>query len=372
MRASLALLTLTTLLLLFVASSTPISPARTASASHLGPVRCVGGNPVSDGVITPDEYGENYFDETTKILVYLSCDNSTQRILHAGIVSPWSGWTGLMVQASEAWNGVLNEVRVSYAPSLGGLQVMDAYRNVSAAFTAPDPILSGSPNVMNVSTGAADAARVYEFSVPLYSNDNYDSQLQSSGPFYFALGYNASDPDLQSDATTISELQSMVVETGSPGTWTSLEFAIAPASEPLEEPKMLLLLRDEQGYPIPSSQLKVFAYTAFGFLDVGSVVTNDQGVAEVSYVPRDSGSFQVGAAFAGDSGLMASVAWHFLRVAGSSHEGGFEFRPIEALVAVIVTAVWATYGYAFYVTHQALREDSVERSYAKLQARVRK
>lgn len=368
MRATFAGLIAVALLVALPLIPAPYAPLQTAAAWHAGAVECApNGTPVSDGVIGPGEYGEDYFDGATKILVYVGCDNSTQRLLHVGLVSPWSGWVGLLVQASDTWDGFMNEVRISYTPS-SGLQVMDAYGNFSAGPTRPDSDLGGSTDVGNATTGTVGAARVYEFSVPLRSLDRFDSRLNASGPYNFDLEYSASDPDLNAPPTAISELHSIVIEPAqAPGAWTTVEFAVAPASLPTQEPTMLVSLRDRNGYPVASVQLEVFVRTAFGFYDVGPVITNEQGVAAVSYAPRDKGTYVVGAAYTGGYGLLASVAWRVLNVGSASQGGdlqvglvgggGFELKPVEALIVVVVGSVWATYAYAFYVTRRAMRKD---------------
>ncbi|MEK6986720.1 MAG: hypothetical protein AABX97_01335, partial [Candidatus Thermoplasmatota archaeon] len=137
---------LVALVLLLILSSlpSPASPLRRANAWHPGAVVCSSaGNATSDGVIAQGEYGDNYFDPATELLVYFGCDNSTERLLNVGIVSPWAGWVGLLVQASDVWDGRVNEVRISVEPPSGALQTMDAYGNVTAGTTAPDAFLGG-------------------------------------------------------------------------------------------------------------------------------------------------------------------------------------------------------------------------------------
>ncbi len=366
MRALIPSLIAAAVLTVLLVAPGPLSPVQRAAAWHEGAVKCYPqGGPVSDGTIAPGEYGENFFDGATKLLVFVSCDRSPSRLLHVGIVSPWSGWVGFLMQASDVWNGSVNEVRVSYAS--GALQVMDGYGNVSEGMTTPDSALGGSSDVMNATTGTTGAARVYEFTIPLRSSDRYDSQLQSLGPFYFALAYSASEADLTMQATAISEVHPISLETaGTPGGWTDLEFSLAPSSDPREKPTMLVSLRDDRGYPIPSTQVETFVGTAFGFFDAGPVVTNEQGVAQVTYVPRGSGRFLIGAAYTGGLGLLSSVAWRVLTV-GSSAEGGdfqlgfgdggtVELRPVEALIVVAVMSVWATYAYAFFVVRLSMRQ----------------
>ncbi len=222
--------------------------------------------------------------------------------------------------------------------------------------------------MLNAATGVAGAATVYEFAVPLLSPDPADSQLRSNGPFYFAVEANLLNSDLESDPVMVSEMQTLVLQSSpSLGIWTSVELSVA-ASAPRTESRLLLSLRNEQGYPLPGMSLEVFVRTTFDFLDLGSVVTNDQGVAEVTYVSLGAGTFVVGAAYAGGGGFLASAAWRFLEVAetvgggdlgsGFLGQGGvLELRPIEAIIVVVVGGVWATYAYAVFVTWQALRSE---------------
>ncbi len=286
-----------------------------ATATHLGIVECAEvGNPVSDGTISPGEFDESYFDEMTKILVYFTCDNSTQRELHVGIVAPGDGWVGLEIQARDTWDGTLNEVRLSRGPSTNAVQIEDGLRNMTLGSFESDALLGGSVDVLNVTSGTAGAAAVYEFSVPLRSADPTDSQLTTNGPFYFALENNPMDPDLTSLAMAASELQTFVLDTNlSAGMWTTMELSLAPA-EPTADSRLLLALRDESGYPIPGMTLEAFVETMFGYLELGPVSTNDQGVAEVTYAPRDNGTFLVGAAYAGGGGFLGSVIWKDLEI----------------------------------------------------------
>lgn len=346
---------------LFLYAPTPLSPTRGAVASHGGTAECfLGATPVSDGVISPGEYGETFFDGVTKILANFHCDDSPERLLHVGLVSPWFGWVGLLVQAVEPMDGYANEIRIGYAPGDGGLRVQDGYRSVADPSGTADILLGGSGDVVNASTGTDGSARVFEFTVPLRSSDPYDSSLNSDGPFYFAFEYNADLVDLDSDATALSSTSFVVEGITSTGAASSVEMAIVPPAASSPEAQILLALRDARGYPIASVQLEVFVQTVFGFLDVGPVYANEQGVATASYSPRDAGDYLVGAAYAGGYGILASVAWQTLHVS-SEFLGNPEaadlapMQPVEALVVVVILGVWATYGYAFFVTSQGLR-----------------
>lgn len=345
----------------------PLSPTRSAGAWHVGAVECTpAGDPLPDGVIAAGEYGENYFDGVTKILAYVSCDNSTARILHVGLVTPWAGWVGLLVQADDSADGTFNEVRVSYAGLAAAPRALDAYRSATGS-SIPDVTLGGSDDVGEVSTGTREEARVFEFSVSLASTDAYDSHLTSTGPYLFALAYNATDADLSSQPTETSEVQSFLIGGANPaGSWTTVELVVPASSIPLENASLLVALRDASGYPVPSAQIEIFVKTAFGFFDLGPVVAGEGGVAEVTYTPRDAGTFLIGAAYTGGYGRLASVAWHVLNVGetppgtqvglGPFEGGTFELRTTETLIVVVVLGVWATYAYASFVTWIALRE----------------
>ncbi len=337
----------------------PWSPAPRARATHVGEVECGHSDDHHDeGAISPGEYGESYFDDATKVLIYFSCDESP-RTLHFGVVSPWTGWVGVLLQARDLWNGALNEVRVSYAHGLGHPQAVDGYRQSASAPIALDASLGGSFDVLNLTAEATEVGRVYEFCVPLQSNDTYDNQLSSQGPFYFAIEYNASSPDPGSEPTVTSEpLAIFLGGQQAAGTTTFLDLSMSPEVNILEDAAMLVSVRDAAGYPIPGLGIQVFVRTAFGFLTLGPVVTNDQGVAQVSYAARDNGSYFVGAAYPGGSGLLASVAWRLLTVLAldpGGDDGWGSVRPVEAIIAVVVASVWVSYAYAFFITWQAQR-----------------
>lgn len=355
-------------LLVIILAAVPVSLSSLPSATawHVGAIECsAGGNPEADGVIAPGEYGENYFDGRTKLLLYVDCANSTERTLNVGIVSPWRGWVGLLVQATDAWNGTVNEVRVSYSETTG-VETLDAHRNETSP-TIPDLGSGGSSDIDNATAARKGPATVFEFSIPLRSGDRFDSQLSSAGPFSFGLEYHADSVDLGSSPTAISDLHSFLVATEATfGGWTVLELRTPTASAPLVPTTMLVTLRDAEGYPVPYVQVETFVRTAFDMLDAGPVATNAIGVAEVLYAPRGNGTYLVGAAYTGGGQLLASVAWESLTVGspagndiqlGLLDDGTFTLRPVEALIVVAVASVWAAYAYAFFLTDRALREE---------------
>jgi len=373
MRRALWILVPLVLLLSLSSLPGPGSPVQGARAWHPGPVACsFTGNETSDGVIARGEYADNYFDPATDALAYVGCDSSSERLLHVGIVTPWAGWVGLLVQASDVWDGQVNEVRVYADPSSGTLTTVDAYANLTAGTMAIDLSAGGTADVRNVTTRTMGAARTYEFVVPLNSADSHDSQLGSSGPFNFALEYNAFEGDLQSPATAVSDLHPLIPDAPtSRAAWTSLEFTAGLAPATAGAADFLVTLRDDGGFPIPFVEIEVFVRTAFGMYDAGPTSTNEQGVGEVTYAPRENGTYVLGAAYTGGDGLLASVAWRTVTI-GSAYEGGgvglglfggssLELRPVEAIVVVIILGVWATYAYAFFLTWLSMRRTAAPR-----------
>lgn len=347
------------LALLLVPSAVP--PARAAPLSAGTTVACsTSAAPVSDGRISPSEYPSDVFDPATDLLVYLACDNATGRPLHVAVVSPWPGWVGLLVQASETWDANVNEVRLARDPTTGGVRVLDAFGNATVTGT-PDTSAGGTTDVESPTAGTAGAATVFEFSIPLNSTDPHDSRLASIGPFAFALEVNDHDPDLTTGATSVSEFAAFVFSAeplaAEP---TTVEFTAGLSTATPGTIGFLVSVRNATGYPLAYALVEAYVETAFGMYDLGPVGTNDQGVGEVSYAPRENGTFVLGAAFAGDDAHLASVEWSALTV-GSASGGGsiglglvggsvLELSPILAAVVVVVLGVWATYAYAFYVT----------------------
>lgn len=356
------------LLVVLVLVPSAASPVGGARAWTSGPVACsTTVHPTSDGAIAPGEYADDYFDAATDLLVYLACDNSTTRLLHVGIVSPWTGWVGVLVQSSETWDGRANEVRIAFNATSSALEVMDAYANVTSGSSAPDSTLGGTSDVVGATAGTQSAARVYEFAIPLNGTDPYDSRLRSDGPFTFALEYSEPVTDLASPPSAVSGLQSFAIQSAvTPAAWTTLELTAGVAPTAPGTATFLVALRDASGYPIPSVQIEVFLRSAFGMYDAGAVATNEQGVGEVTYQLPDNGTYFLGVAYTGGDGLLASAAWRDVGVSSPYTGGGvglalfdiggLDLMPVEALVVTVVAGVWAAYAYAFYVTWASMRK----------------
>ncbi len=331
----------------------PVGPMPTAQATHQVDIYCpTTGEYVSDGVLEPSEYSESFFDSKTKILVYLGCLEDDAGTMRIALVSPWDEWTEVRFQASDQWDGSFNVVRVSMS---GPMPIaMDGFLRTSDASFVPDQILGGTDDVLDLAATHHDDYHIFEFGVPLRSSDAYDSQISTGDSIYFQLAY-ASDTEtfIESDPHSIN-----LGTTRPPRRWTSVELSLPGGSAAKEVAEMLVSLRDEMSRPLSLRPVSVFASTAFGYLDMGIVYTNEQGVAVVNYTPRDEGVYLIGAAFPGEEGYLASVAWHHLVLAPPTAQLGLFLRGllvIEALIALVVGGVWATYAYSFYVLRQSLR-----------------
>ncbi|MFQ5838934.1 MAG: hypothetical protein ACE5HJ_09195 [Thermoplasmata archaeon] len=337
-------------------STSPWAPVETAVAAPNTVIHCSSATRVvQDGVITQGEYSGSYFDTTTKVLVYFDCEGTTNRTLHVAMVSPWKGWVGLLLQASEVWNGDMNVVRVSLGEGITPA-FFDGYLNSTSGRELEDVQQGGTNDVHHLAAVRTDEITVYEFALPLSSSDTYDSQLSGNGPFYFQLEYNAFDVGLQSNATGVSLPQTIETRPNhSHGEWSNLELSLSVKDNPSIETQILLVLRNLTGFPVSYAPLQVFVRTAFGFMDLGLVVTNAQGVAEVVYAPRGAGKYLVGAAFEGRDGVLASVGWVTLIVDTPNAALPLMHSDNIALSLVFlgVGGVWVAYGYALLLGYLA-------------------
>ncbi|MFQ5839066.1 MAG: hypothetical protein ACE5HJ_09860 [Thermoplasmata archaeon] len=366
MRSVTAILLISIILLLSLSVLPgPASISSPAQATHLGDVRCPANpEPVHDGVLEPGEYSESFFDSKTKILLYFSCPEEANRTMHVAMVSPWEGWTEIRLQATEVWNGDLNVIRTFVSGS--SVEVVDGFVNGTGAGFVDDLSLGGTLDVIQPVGTHASPYHIYELAIPLFSADVYDSQLTSNGSFYFQLAYAALDGP-ESDGEPLMESDPHLVWIGAPPTSAELsvmDLSLSPNNAPLEPVEVLVGLRDGNGSPLAFKQVSVFVQTAFGFLDLGSLSTNEQGVARVQYAPRTEGEYLIGAAFAGGDGYLASVIWLRLVVIPSDRETTFLPRGIlviQAVIVLVVGGIWSAYAYSVYIVRQALRSSRRDR-----------
>jgi hypothetical protein len=348
----------------------PGGPPAPAAATHFGDVECLTSPTlVHDGRLTPGEYSENYFDPRTKILTYFSCLDDPNRTAHMAIKTPWEGWTEVRLQAADTWNGEFNAIRIRLAPEEGPglgpsthgvvLELIDGYVNGTGGSFVDDLLVGGSVDILEPAGGVDAGAYVYEFGIPMHSQDVRDCQWTVDGSFYFQLAQVLADPE----APAFLESDLGVIEMGgnrSAGRWTDVELSLPPGQAPLESAEILVSLRDGQGLPLAYKPVSVFVQTAFGFLELGTVTTNGQGAGSTEYRPRDSGDFLIGAAYGGGDGLLGGVTWHRISVSSPASETAWLPRNllvIQTLIVLVVGGVWITYGYALLIVRRVLRED---------------
>lgn len=331
----------------------PGNPLRDAQATHGGDIICPASEaPVHDAVVAPGEYLESYFDPGVKTLVYFGCTDDARRTMHVALIAPTDGWTEFRLQAHDDWNGDLNAVRVSLSDA-EELQVLDAFIDGETGAFYDDATFSGTQDVFDAVGAHEGDFHIYEFAVPLFSSDFYDSRLVANGSFRFQLVHNFGE-----SAVVASGFQFLQVgPPTSPGRWTEVEMSLPAGNEPREAAQVILSLRDEHGRPLAGFSLSVFVETAFGFLDLGPAITSDQGVASVEYAPRDEGVFLIGAAFAGEHGYLASVSWARLTLPAIAPGPNLLPTPylgILALIVIVLGTVWGTYAYVLFIMGRSL------------------
>ncbi len=345
--------------LAFILLIAPVIPWRPLYSSAADTGLAVGCNStegvVSEGRILPGEYSESYFDETTKLLAYFSCSDTDGRTLQMAIVSPWEGWVGLLLQASETWNGDMNVVRVSYERGIGP-RSYDGYFESASNTERMDVDWGGMTDVYDLTAESNDGVTVYEFAVPLTSDDIFDSHMTGDGFLYFQLAYSGVDVDFKSEASGTSPLNMIQISTQYfPKVWSELQFLPLEGSHERTGTEVLFLLRNDRGFSVPNAMVHVFMKAAFGFAELGVVMTNSQGVARAVLEPRGTGTYLVGAAFEGGQGLLASVVWMTLVL----EDTGRALPIVDSghialsLVFLGVAGVWLVYAYALVLAHLA-------------------
>ena len=369
MKSVAAVLALSAAMLLLVFLSPGPGPAGVVRADHSGEVVCPGPPPsVHDGMIRPGEYSENFFDPTTKIVVYFKCMADTDRMMHVALVSPWSGWTELRVQAAEAWNGDLNVVRLSMSGS--SVSVSDGFLNGTTAQYVDDVSAGGTDDVLEPVASRSGDAFVYEFDLPLLSRDALDCQLTGNGSFFFQLAYVMTEGPMSLGSSVVaSEPHVIRIGTGPmSGSETSVELSLPKGTPPGSPAEILVGLRNDTNRPLPSMPVSVFAQTVFGFLELGTAYTNEQGVAAVEYATLGAGEFLIGAAFAGGSDHLASVTWVRLIVPPAANDASVLPRGllfVQSIIVVVLGGVWLTYAYSVFILRSAMREPRKPRDVTK-------
>lgn len=342
----LAGLVLTGLLLL----PQPWSPAPTAQGTHQGEIACpFNPTPAHDGTIQPGEYAENFFDPRSKVLVHFACPEDGNRLMHVGLISPWSDWTEFRFQTADPANGDYNVLRLRILNT--SLEVEDALWQASVGAVVNDLDLGGTFDVTEPAGMRTGEYAVYEFAFPLNSPDPNDSQLAQNGSFNFQVVGTRDSLEVQS-ADQFIEVGEHILG----GIWTEVGVSLPTGNAPRNASEIIVSLRDDSFNPLPFRSVSVFVRTVYGYLDLGRTVTNAQGLASVQYTPRGNGEYLIGASFGGEGGYLASVAWATLTVTSPAELPSplADLRVVETLIFVIVTGVWATYGYALFVVGRSL------------------
>ncbi len=330
----------------------PNGPIPSAHATHGGDILCPSlPDPVHDGTVMRGEYAENFFDSRTKTLVYFNCKQDANRTMHLALVSPQHEWTEIRFQATNEWNGNFNAIRVSMSGS--SAMALDGFIDGNAPSFVEDQAIGGTDDVVGLVGATGPNQYVYEFAFPLLSSDSYDSQLTVNGSFAFQLVLGNGDASAESEPRFLQIGQGPTM-----GLWTSVELSLPEGNLPGDPAEMLVSLRDNRSRPLAFRPVSVFVRTTFGFLDVETVLTNEQGLASVLYAPREAGSYLVGAAFEGESGFLASVSW--LRLALSSPTQELTILPsgdliVRAVIVLILGGVWGAYAYTVLLVRQAIR-----------------
>lgn len=343
------------LLLGLLALPGPAELTGVVRATHRGDIECpTSPLPEADGVVSPGEYLENFFDPTTKTLVYFTCGLDATRTMHAALVTPWEGWTEFRFQADDDWNGEYNVVRISMPEDT--VEVQDGFLSDADSSFVNDLALGGTFDVINVAAGRGSESYVYEFSFPLFSPDFYDSRLTANGSFSFQVAQASTNFTALASEPHFLQIGQFPAQ----GRWTAVEMSVPPGNEPLNASEIVVTLRDDRSLPLAFRPISVFAQTTFGFLDLGSVLTNEQGLASVSYTPRAAGEFLLGAAFGGEEGYLASVEWMPLVITSAPPSASFLPRDVlfvQMLIVLVVGGVWATYGYSLFIIRQVFHEE---------------
>jgi len=319
------------------------------------------GDPVADGQIGPQEYHATYVDPATRIAVYMTCTPGPPLTMHLALAAPWGGWVSVLVQAADADASAYNEVRMMHGESPGTAVGLDAYSNESVPFLR-DTAAGGSDDVGAIVHGHQGPIHQFEFSLPLQTGDPLDCTLNAAGPYSLMVRYNATASDFSAGPQAASSAAIFYVDTRAvPGKEpTSVELVQVAAVNASEGSAFLAVLRNGTAYPIADAPLQVTVKTAFGFLDLGPVVTNEDGAAAFNYTPRDKGKFLIGVAYLGGTEHRASVEWKVVEIQSSVPPDAppSTLRPVEAIVAMALVGVWSTYAYAFFVVFQTLRGES--------------
>jgi hypothetical protein len=112
------------------------------------------------------------------------------------------------------------------------------------------------------------------------------------------------------------------------------------------------LVSPDTGKPMAGVNVTFLAHATFGkvdgFMEVGQAVTNSQGIASVSYVPRDPGDQAIEVSYVPTTGAKAETATGSISVAGAPAQMYVQTAGIQVpglnswLIVGLLTIVWGT------------------------------
>jgi hypothetical protein len=112
------------------------------------------------------------------------------------------------------------------------------------------------------------------------------------------------------------------------------------------------LLSPDTGKPMSGVNVTFLAHATFGkmdgFMEVGQATTNIQGIASVSYVPRDPGSEAIEISYVPTAGAKAETATGSINVAGAPSQmytqtAGIQVPGLNSwLIVGLLTIIWGT------------------------------
>ncbi|TAK57082.1 MAG: hypothetical protein EPO22_12790 [Dehalococcoidia bacterium] len=134
-----------------------------------------------------------------------------------------------------------------------------------------------------------------------------------------------------------------------------LQVSIASATNPVVgQPGEIsaTLVSPDSGKPMAGVNVTFLAHATFGkmdgFMEVGQGVTNSQGIASISYVPRQPGDQAIKVSYAPAPGAKTEEASGTISVAGASSQlyvqkAGIQVPGLNSwLIVGLLTIVWGT------------------------------
>lgn len=112
------------------------------------------------------------------------------------------------------------------------------------------------------------------------------------------------------------------------------------------------LVSPDTGKPMSGVNVTFLAHATFGkmdgFAEIGQAVTNSQGIASVSYVPRDPGDEAIEVSYVPATGAKAETATGSISVAGAPSQMYVQTAGVQVpglnswLIIGLLTIVWGT------------------------------